>query len=81
MWYECIPSMAIITVCMSMGNVVAYAVNKLYQGNVSQIKFIQKNDTALINKPQHGYVMRCFIPGQKGFSFQIKIVLNFTSNH
>lgn len=36
MWYECIPSMAIITVCLSMGNVVAWGVNKLAQGNVSK---------------------------------------------
>lgn len=36
MWYECIPSMAIITVCMSLGNVAAWGVNKLVQGNVSK---------------------------------------------
>lgn len=37
MWYECIPSMAIITVCMSLPNVFAWGVHKLVQGNVSQI--------------------------------------------
>ncbi|XP_031641067.1 NADH dehydrogenase [ubiquinone] 1 alpha subcomplex subunit 1 [Contarinia nasturtii] len=31
MWYECIPSYAIMTICMSMPNVVLYGLNKLTQ--------------------------------------------------
>lgn len=58
MWYECIPSMAIITVMMSMGNVAAYAVNKLYQGNVSRMNYtLQMTRYTLINKPEHDYIM------------------------
>ncbi|XP_055319970.1 uncharacterized protein LOC129577261 [Sitodiplosis mosellana] len=54
MWYECIPSMAIITVALSMGNVAAYTVNKLYQGNAyNRIadegwdRFLTRRDRAL----------------------------------
>lgn len=62
MWYECIPSMAIITVAMSMGNVVAWAVNKLYQGNVSWTIFYPISTwhgSTSMNESKCGYIMWC----------------------
>lgn len=63
MWYECIPSMAIITVALSMGNVVCWGINKFAQGNVSWTIVPSKFDMTwhtLINKLRFGYIMWCF---------------------
>lgn len=49
MWYECIPSMAIITVMLSLSNVVVWGVHKVGNGgNVSND--FHSNDTQSIEK-------------------------------
>lgn len=38
MWYECLPSMVIITVALAVPSYAGWGINKLWQGNVSIIK-------------------------------------------
>lgn len=58
MWYECFPSMAIITVAMSLPNIVAWGIHKVWQGNVSLRKRKSVIEINMINELIDDYIIK-----------------------